>query len=85
MPQGEIPAVTAAKPPIGRDRRHLGMKAAPFDYVRPGSIVEACAYLAADPDAVDVEEIVPLILDMLEAYLSKKRKSASKKLLQGIR
>ena len=40
------------------------MKAAPFEYVRPRSVEEACAFLSADPDAVIVaggQTLVPLM------------------------
>jgi len=40
------------------------MKAAPFDYVRPRSVEEACACLAADPDAVIIaggQTLVPMM------------------------
>src|SRR6476620_7353470 len=40
------------------------MKAAPFDYARPGSVVEACALLAADADAVIIaggQTLVPMM------------------------
>jgi CO/xanthine dehydrogenase FAD-binding subunit len=40
------------------------MKAAPFEYVRPRSVEEACAALAADPDAVIVaggQTLVPMM------------------------
>src|SRR5258708_38151443 len=40
------------------------MKAAPFAYVRPGSIEEACALLAADPDAMVIaggQTLVPMM------------------------
>jgi CO/xanthine dehydrogenase FAD-binding subunit len=40
------------------------MKAAPFDYLRPRSVEEACAALAADPDAVIIaggQTLVPMM------------------------
>jgi CO/xanthine dehydrogenase FAD-binding subunit len=40
------------------------MKAAPFEYVRPRSVEEACAFLSADPDAVIVaggQTLVPMM------------------------
>jgi len=40
------------------------MKAAPFDYVRPASVEEACACLAADPDAAIIaggQTLVPMM------------------------
>src|SRR6187402_759569 len=40
------------------------MKAAPFDYVRPGSLQEACALLAADEDARIIaggQTLVPML------------------------
>ena len=40
------------------------MKAAPFDYVRPDSVAEACGYLAADADAAIIaggQTLVPMM------------------------
>ena len=40
------------------------MKAAPFEYVRPRSVEEACACLAADPDAAIIaggQTLVPMM------------------------
>jgi CO/xanthine dehydrogenase FAD-binding subunit len=40
------------------------MKAAPFEYVRPRSVEEACGFLSADPDAVIVaggQTLVPMM------------------------
>src|SRR5215475_7684098 len=40
------------------------MKAAPFEYVRPRSVDEACAILAADPDAAIIaggQTLVPMM------------------------
>lgn len=40
------------------------MKPAPFDYVRPGSLAEACALLAADEDARVIaggQTLVPML------------------------